>query len=181
MASMALGGGPREVKLVMTPSTFWLRLRLNLKLLWRRLGWLVAAGAALPSLLMLVTFMGDGWPFEMGRGEVYLLAVGANVGFIVGVSFLSTVLRSIEPPPQEQFLPVAVTFRPDSLWVEPRTSAAYQDSYGFVLSATRTATGLELKIGERPLLMLYVNPRMIGAEAFGMVQLWLERHGKLVA
>jgi hypothetical protein len=171
--------GPREVRLVMTPSAFWLRLRLNMQLLVGRLAWLVAAGFVLPTLMLLVTFMGDGWPFELGRVEVFMLAVGASIGLILGTSLVSTVLRSIFPPDHERFLPQAVTFRPDSVRVEPRGGAPFEDSYGFVLGATRTALGLDLKIGQKPLLVLHITPRMIGAEPFGLMELWLVRHGKL--
>lgn len=164
----------------MMPSTFWLRLRLNMKALLGRLWWLVAGGFVLPTLMLFVTFMGDGWPFELGRLEVFLLAAAANVGLIVGASVVTTTLRSLVPSAHEQFLPRAITFCAESLRVEPRGSPPFDDSYGFVLSATRTALGLDLKIGEKPLLVLHITPQMIGAEPFALMQLWLVHHGKLV-
>jgi hypothetical protein len=125
--------------------------------------------------------MGDGWPFEVGRAEVFLLAVGGNVALLVVPNFLITVLRSALPSDLESLLPRAITFHPDGLRVEPRGSNAYETSYAFVLRATPTTTGLELRIGEDPLRILHIAPRMLGAERFGLVQFWLQRHGKLSA
>lgn len=169
----------QEVTLVMTRSTLWLRLRLNWVALRRRLGWLVAAGFVLPTVILFATLLGESWSFELGRGELFLLTAGANVGLFLGIAVVSALLHSLFPSASELLLPEVLIFRRASLRVKPRVRDAFETSYAFILDATRTATGLDLKIGEAPLLIVHVTPQAVGAHNFEMLRFWLQRQGKL--
>lgn len=173
------GRGADEVKLVTRPSGFWLRLRLNLKQLRRRLWWLVAGGSVLPTLLLPLTFLGESWPFELGRGELFVIAVAANVALLIGVALIAALVQAVFPSNDTKRLPESVTLRRDGLRVKPRHEDAYEDTYDFVLSASRAGGGLDLQIGDEPPLILHVTPVMIGQSKFDLIEHWLERHGKL--
>jgi hypothetical protein len=170
----------REVKLVMTQSTFWLRLRIQFRAMRAYFLGLVAGSSLLPAMFLFLMILTDNDElFGLGRGALFGVALTANLALFVAIGLFVTVARSLAPSPFERLLPRTVTFRVDGLRIEPRDGDAFEDSWAWIISAVDTASGMDLKIGDAPTLILHITPAMIGHAHFEQIRLWLERHEKL--
>jgi hypothetical protein len=170
----------REVKLVLAPPGFPLRLRTQFRAMRPVFVGLFAAGFVLPSLLLFVLVLTDSHElWELERGELFASAATANVGLFLAFGLFNTFARAIPPSPLERSLPRAVTFRVDGLRIEPRDAEAYEISWDWIRNAFETASGLDLKIGDAPLQILHVAPSAMGDVPFEQLVIWLQRHGKL--
>ncbi|MCC6524135.1 MAG: hypothetical protein IT373_15850 [Polyangiaceae bacterium] len=169
----------REVHVVVTRSTFWMRLRLHARLFLARLPWLVVGALVLPFLFWLLTLAVDGELFGVSRGRLFLYAAAGCVGLTVLLVLGVAVGRSVGPSPLERHLPRALTFRVDGLTVVPRDRPAYETSWHWLERAVDRGATVDLVIGTDPLLVVTLASATLGEDRLEQIRIWLRRNDKL--
>jgi hypothetical protein len=160
-------------------STFWIRLRANLRASRRRLPWL-ALVAVTPAVVVFLASLDA--RFE--ESDVSLaswvwgtLAVGVVV---VGTPVaLGVIVRSIPRPPAEGDLPREMTFTEETIVVCDANGAVFDAGWSWLAAASATSAEIVLTLRREPERLLYVKREQIGSTQFERLHGWLSKNEKL--
>jgi hypothetical protein len=164
----------------MTPSTYWLRLRLNVMLVGRRILVLVGVGLlfALPLVLLGAVIWDSEWVGLTYRAFA-LLAVATGPLAMLALALVFACLRSFSRPPNEELIPRQVTFLPNEVLVEPRCGKLFETNWTWIQRATGNDEAVDLVISESLHLHLHVQRVKVGDHNFATLCGWLKEHGRL--
>lgn len=173
------GSASDVVTVVLTRSTFWLRLRVNLAAALRWWPWLgmVASVPAFAVLLMWLAFpfrdSGESpWPWVRG-------ALVLGVSLAGGPLLLVAVLRSIRRSPEEADMPRALAFSAETLVVHDANEVTFDAGWTWLAAAAATPSEIVLTLRRDPIRQIFLRRERIGPTRFEKLRGWLEKNGKL--
>jgi hypothetical protein len=167
------------VSLRSSSSTFWIRLRANMRTVRRRLPWL-ALVAVTPAVVVFLASLDARFEdadislasWIWGTLVVGVVVVGAPVA-------VSVFVRSIPRPPTERDMPREMTFTEETIIVCDANGAIFDAGWSWLAAASATAAEIVLTLRREPERLLYVKREQVGSAKFDRLHGWLEKNGKL--
>jgi hypothetical protein len=160
-------------------STFWIRLRANLRAIRRRLPWL-ALVAVTPAVVVLLASLDarfEDSDISLASWIWGTLAVGVVV---VGTPVaLGVLVRSIPRPPGERDLPREMTFTEETIVVCDANGAVFDAGWSWLAAASATSAEIVLTLRREPERLFFVKREQIGSAQFDKLHGLLEKNGKL--
>jgi hypothetical protein len=166
----------------MTPSTFWLRLRLNVMRVVRRSLVLVGIGLllVLPFVLLGAMVWDPGW-MGVAYRTFALWAMAAGPLAVLAFALVLACARSFRRSPNEKLAPRQVTFFPAVVLVQPKRGEQFETNWTWIQRATASEDALDLVISDSLDLHLFVDRTKVGDHSFATLRDWLHEHGRLEA
>jgi hypothetical protein len=176
VAYRTLQNGEPEITIVNIGSTFWLRLRANLRA--RR--WLlvvmtiVGAVAAVPiggiGMLLTVTHADD-----LGAlfAHAFAMAWPVAVAFFVVPLLAYIVFVSVAPSPNEALLPRSLVLREASIDVVTGKGELLNERWGYIVEAAETVEAFDLVLRREPRLHMVLTKSKLGSHEATLLRRWL--------
>lgn len=159
------------------PSTFWLRLRVNV----RNRKWLrvVALGLLAPvPFLLFLSLLWDAELIGKGLGVYAAWAEVGSVALVCTFALVATVVASLFRPAVEAALPHRVTFSATTIRVEPRNGSPFETDWDWVVSARASGETIAIVLAEHR-AELEMQQARVGL-CFEQLKGWLVDHGKII-
>jgi hypothetical protein len=168
------------IVLTLGPSTLWLRLRLNLKLVVRRFPVLAVVGL-LPGVLVafIVGVVLDGPGAHASHPSDVLVAGLAGVGGVLTLAVVIACVRSLSRSAAETGLPREISFRATTLIVRPARGAPFETNWTWIQGASVRRDDIDVVISESPHRMVHIERSKVGDANFATLSRWLDKNGRL--
>jgi hypothetical protein len=163
------------VVLTMGPSTYWMRLRATFPALSRIAAWYVGlANLVLTGGWLLLSSLGE----TAGEGMFRLtvtgyLAVGTTL-FVLVLFALLALVRSLERPAAERWLPRRMVFTEQTILVTDGEGHESDAGWSTVQEAQVDPTEIRLLLCREPIQRIYLHRRAVGEAQFDLLTRWLK-------
>jgi hypothetical protein len=159
-----------SVRVELRPSSFWLRLRIELRGI--PFGGYAIWAVPAPVLLTIVV----AWVCSEDLLVAGSFFVGTFLAFFVGrciPTLLSAAARATVPARVELDLPRALVFRASCIRVEPADGEPYERRWPYFHEARRVVGGVELVLSRAPYLVFAVARSSVRRKDYEQLTAWL--------
>lgn len=161
----------------MRSSTFWMRLRANVRVTYRIM-LVVLCGLSIVPMLTLAALR-----LSWVSWNTSLLIAGLIAAFVllpIAVAFaVKIIVTSLRPSPLECMFPTRISFYPERIDVQPREGPERTEPYSWLAGAERTSRGILLSLTHDAKLQLEVDDAVVGAATTRRLEGWLRANGVL--
>jgi hypothetical protein len=172
MTPYRVGAVDDGIVVTLRPSTWWLRLRVNLQAFVRRCPIVIGTAAMMGLVVVLLAKLVWDGP---GYAAFVLWVELAAVGGMLAIGCAIACARSLVRPAAEAGMPRQITFRARTLVVQPRDGAPFETNWTWIQRASGNADAVDLVISESPRRVLHVRRAQLGDDNFATLGAWLTK------
>jgi hypothetical protein len=165
----------RGILLTITPSSYWLRVRLAFGVLGPRAAWLVGlANLVVTGDWLLLSLMDETAARETSRfTEAAWVAAGTTLFVLVPVALI-TLVKCLFRPETESWLPQRMLFTEPTILLTDGDGRDSDAGWSTVQEARLTPDEIHLMLSREPLQVLYIHRKKLGEARFKLLTEWLQ-------